>query len=220
MSKSREAKSFRTFQFKVESASENSDTGMIKGYASTFGNVDQGWDIVDPGAFTKSIQESKGRWPILLDHDSTKQVGWNIEASEDNYGLRVNGEMQLITDEARNRYKLAKRAMELGTKMGLSIGYTTIKSEPDYDRPMVRHLKEVRLWEYSIVTFPMNEQASVDGVKKLFDGLKNRGYTQSQIEEALKKLGMQPGRSSEPPESMQADPELLQSVDRLLKLFS
>ena len=44
--------------------------------------------------------------------------------------------------------------------MGMSIGFFTIKSEPDRDDPVVRRILEVKLLEHSIVTFPM-KHASV-----------------------------------------------------------
>jgi phage head maturation protease len=40
----------------------------------------------------------------------------------------------------------------------LSIGFDPIK---DFVEDGVRHLKELRLWEVSVVTFPMNEAAIV-----------------------------------------------------------
>jgi uncharacterized protein len=49
---------------------------------------------------------------------------------------------------------------------GLSIGYETIQSTYDGD---IRHLTELRLWEISFVTFPINESAQVSGVKALSD---------------------------------------------------
>lgn len=214
-------KKYMQFEFKVEDASESNGIGTIKGYASTFGNVDQGMDVVERGAFSKSITEKKGKFPILLDHDVTKPIGWNIDASEDDYGLKIAGEIQLVTPDAINRYKLAKRAQELGVKSGLSIGYSVIKAEPDRDRPIIRRLKELKLWEYSFVTFPMNEQAaisSVKSIKKLFDELAERGYSDEDIQTALVKAGMLPDRQKPP--TLESDPETIQSAEKLLKLLA
>jgi hypothetical protein len=46
----------------------------------------------------------------------------------------------------------------------LSIGFETLQSSMDGD---VRQLKELRLWEFSVVTFPMNESAQISSVKSL-----------------------------------------------------
>lgn len=155
---------FKTFEFKADDVEEN---GTIRGYASTFGNVDLGLDVVDKGAFKKTISESKGKWPILADHDPYKQIGWNMRAEEDTKGLAIEGKLDLNVQIARERYSLTKTAQEIGGKMGLSIGYMTIKGEPDTKNPNVRRLKELKLFEYSIVTFPMNTEAMITMAKSM-----------------------------------------------------
>lgn len=152
----------KSFELEIKDADSN---GMIRGYASTFGNIDLGMDVVDKGAFKKSIKESKGLWPILADHDPTKQVGWNMRAEEDEKGLFVEGKLNLDVQAAKEKYSLAKTAMEAGAKMGLSIGYMVIKAEPDREKTMVRRLKELKMFEYSIVTFPMNTAAMITQMK-------------------------------------------------------
>jgi len=185
----------KTFEFKLEDADENK--GVIRGFASTFGNVDQGFDVVEKGAFKKTLQESKGLIPILADHDPSKQIGWNVRAEENDKGLFVEGRISLETEIARGKYALAKQALELGAKMGLSIGYATIKATSDKERPTVRILKELKLYEYSLVTFPMNTAAMVtaakswaegsqlDFVDNIFKAAKERGMDQFQLLKAL-----------------------------------
>ena len=46
----------------------------------------------------------------------------------------------------------------------MSIGFETLQSSMDGD---TRLLKELRLWEISVVTFPMNESAQIESVKSL-----------------------------------------------------
>lgn len=154
---------FKTFEFKADDVEES---GVIRGYASTFGNVDLGMDVVNKGAFKKTIRESKARWPILADHSPYEQLGWNLRAEEDSKGLAVEGKLDLNVQKARERYSLAKSAYDIGAKMGLSIGYVTIKAEPDTKNPNIRHLKELRLFEYSLVTFPMNTEAMITAAKQ------------------------------------------------------
>lgn len=211
-------KEFKTFEFKVSTAEANGDIGYIEGYASTFGNIDLGDDVVDKGAFNKTIKDKKGVFPILLDHMPTKQIGWNLEASEDDYGLHVKGEIQLITEEAKNRYLLAKRAKDLGTKSGLSIGYSAVKAEPDKNQKQVRRLKELKLYEYSLVTFPMNEMASITqakAVEAFFDRVQKQGYDVNELFEALEKLGVKSKQTQAA--SSEIDPNVLQSMDKLIK---
>lgn len=207
---------FKTFGFEFKEVSEK---GLIRGYASTFGNVDQGLDIVDKGAFKKTLKENMAI-PILADHDSTKQVGWNLKAEEDNTGLFVEGELMINDVQlAKERYAIAKKAIELGAKAGISIGYMTIQASPDTKNPLIRHLKELKLFEYSLVTFPMNVEAMVTAAKSfqcvdkarfLIEQLKEAGVSRSDLEIALR----------EEAATASNDPTLLsQSMDRLIERF-
>lgn len=198
------------------------DNGTIRGYASTFGNVDLGLDIVDKGAFKKSIKESRGLIPILADHDPDKCIGLNIRAEEDDKGLFIEGKLNLDVQLARERYSLSKQFLAAGAKAGLSIGYMTIKAEPDRDKPMVRRIKEVKLYEYSFVTFPMNTAAMVTAIKSgkseitnyeliqnLINEMKTHGITEVDLRKAL---DMPAHRAADI-----SNPSIAQSLDNLLK---
>lgn len=155
-------KEIKSFPFKIAQVTES---GEFTGYASTFGETDLGGDVVEKGSFRKTLRESQGKIPVLDHHDPTRQVGWNLEAREDNRGLLVRGLLDLNVRVARERHSLMKMAVRVGGRTGLSIGFRTIKEEPDKKNPMIRRLKEIQLFEYSIVTFPMNPQAAVTTVK-------------------------------------------------------
>lgn len=133
------------------------DEGVIEGYGSVFGNVDQGGDIVAPGAFADSL--ASGRVvKMLRDHDLRKVIGVWDEVTEDGKGLRVKGRMALATQLGRETFELIKmRAMD-----GLSIGYRTID---DAISDGVRTIKSAELWEVSATPFPMNAEAVIDMAK-------------------------------------------------------
>jgi HK97 family phage prohead protease len=205
---------FKTFSLKLEDVDSD---GLIKGYASTFGNVDLGFDVVDKGAFKKSIRESSGKFPILADHDPSKQIGWNFRAEEDDTGLFVEGKLDLNVQSAREKYSLAKTAMEIGAKMGLSIGYMTIKAEPDREKPMVRHLKELKLFEYSIVTFPMNTEAMITSAKSLA-GVDRAQYLLSELAKSgISRDEMKTALQTEAALNQEDPNRYIQSLDSLLK---
>lgn len=207
---------FKTFPFEIKDVDSQ---GMIRGYASTFGNVDLGLDVVDKGAFKKTIKESQGKFPILADHSPSKQIGWNLRAEEDSNGLLVEGKLDMNVQLARERYSLSKTALEIGAKAGLSIGYMTIKAEPDAKQPQVRRLKELKLFEYSLVTFPMNMEAMVtaakglgeiDKARFLIEQLKQNGITTQDLELALRAEAV----------NQDYDPTKLgQSLDKLIESF-
>ena len=135
------------------------DQGVrIEGYASLFGNVDQGRDVVDAGAYAASLARLAargGRVKMLWQHDPAQPIGVWDEVREDKRGLYVKG--RILTDVARGREAAA--LIGAGAMDGLSIGYRTIKARKD-DKG-VRHLSELELWEVSLVTFPMLPEARV-----------------------------------------------------------
>lgn len=156
-------KEYQSFEFKLNGVS---DSGQFQGYAATFGNVDLGNDVVEPGAFEQSLRDSGGgKIPILDHHNPARQIGWNLEAREDSIGLFVRGQLDLNVQAARERHSLMKLAAQVGGRSGLSIGFQTLSDEPDPENFKIRRLKEVRLLEYSLVTFPMNTAAGVTRVK-------------------------------------------------------
>lgn len=160
----------KTLDFSFETKGVD-ETGVFEGYASVFGNVDGGGDIVEPGAFIESIVRSKkdGRIiPMLWQHDQREPIGIWSDIAEDSKGLYVKGQVLTESSElSRRAYALLKaRAMS-----GLSIGYKVPAggAEDDKARRGVRRLKKLDLFEVSIVTFPMNERARVTAVKAAED---------------------------------------------------
>lgn len=133
------------------------DAGVIEGYGSIFDTVDQGGDIVAPGAFSSSLRLGR-KVKMLWQHEPSEVIGVWDEIAEDERGLRVKGRLLTSVAKAAEAYELAKE----GALDGLSIGYRTVRS---MDRNGKRVILQADLWEISLVTFPMNELARVDAVK-------------------------------------------------------
>lgn len=154
----------KAFRFELESADEN---GEFSGYAAVFGNRDSGDDIIEKGAFARTIKEDFDRIKILSQHnDCELPIGKPIELREDDKGLFVRGK---ISDTQKGRD--IRTLLQDGVLNELSIGYDPVEFEFDSNAG-VRRLKEIKLWEISVVTWAMNEQAKVDEVKALTEGLK------------------------------------------------
>jgi hypothetical protein len=64
--------------------------GLIEGYASLFGAADQGGDIVEQGAYARSLKEGR-RIKMLWQHDPREPIGTWDEVREDERGLYVKG---------------------------------------------------------------------------------------------------------------------------------
>jgi hypothetical protein len=160
---------------KLRDVSTDSETRTFTGLASVFGNVDLGGDIVMPGAFTKSlnIHRANGSMPAMLFlHRMESIPGKWLDMRETDTGLHVKGKLS-NTPLGSEMHELLKD----GSLGGLSIGYLPTVS--DFDRSGNRLLKEVDLFEVSLVPLPMNVRATVTpGSIKELPGL----YTVTQFE--------------------------------------
>ena len=147
-----------------ESEVKSNEQGVFTGYGSIFGNEDQGNDVVQKGAFTKSLQERPAsKVKMLFQHKTDEPIGVFTEIYEDQKGLFVKGQLAMGTQKGRETYELLK----MGALDGMSIGFKADPTKQSYNENKrgVRTLKEVDLMEISLVTFPMNEQAMVQSVK-------------------------------------------------------
>jgi len=142
---------------------EDKDYGTFEGYGSVFGNKDLGNDVIERGAFLKSLKRRKPQnVKLLYQHKSDMPIGVFDEIKEDDHGLVVKGRLALKTQAGAEAYELLK----MGALDGLSIGFRVNPKEVSYDkRGNRRIIKEVDLMEVSLVTFPMNPQATVRSVK-------------------------------------------------------
>lgn len=142
-----------------------SDSGEFSGYGSVFGNKDSYGDIVAKGAFEKSLSKwrEKEKYPALLwQHKTDEPIGVYTRMEEDDNGLYVEGRLLKDDDD------LARRAyahLKAGSISGMSIGYMPIDESYDKERDAMI-LKELDLWEVSLVTFPANESAQIQSVKR------------------------------------------------------
>src|ERR1700710_1055678 len=142
--------------FALELKAEGDDR-TVEGWASTFGNKDAGNDIIVPGAFRESLTVRKPK--MLWQHDTGELIGMWDAATETEKGLYVKGRFA-DTPRGNEAYTLAK----MGALDSMSIGYSTLDYEYD-PKTNVRTLKQLELWEVSLVTFPMNEKATITTVK-------------------------------------------------------
>jgi uncharacterized protein len=181
------ARDYDTLDFKFELKSLN-DAGELEGYAAVFGNFDLGGDVIEQGAFTKSIEESGGEVPILYQHDRYEPIGVSTKLEQDRYGLRVKGQLNMDVQRARETRSL----MNQGAMKGLSIGYGAVKKSFSGS---VRHLKEVALKEFSPVVFPMNELA-VASVKANGDVVWEPELTLAALQRAVAAALNPPGKYS------------------------
>ena len=139
---------------------ENEDKGKFEGYASTFGNVDRTNDLIERGAFRKTVEALQGKIKVLENHDYNKRVGL-ARIEEDEHGLKVfDGKLNLEKQAVKDLYS----DMKFGLVDEFSVGFFI--KDYSYD-DKIRVIKEIELMEVSLVTIPANAEAKLTYVKNL-----------------------------------------------------
>lgn len=137
------------------------DTGSFSGYASIFGNVDFGGDVIERGAFKEIVTTKDNQVRMLFQHDTRNPIG-KASVIEDTKGLYFEGSLVLADPMARKSYEMIKA----GVMDGMSIGYDVLENGAEIKDNGVRYLTRLKLWEISPVVFGMNELARIESVKR------------------------------------------------------
>ena len=200
-------KKFLTVPFEMTGAEEkkvnNVSYGIIKGFASTYGNIDKGYDRIVKGAFDntlKAYKENKRQIRMFFQHDYMSVIGGFPAYNSDDKGLYVEGNINLDTQRGKEAYALAKQ----GVLTDFSIGYytkkynditETIKDENGTEVEIpVRELLDIELSEISLVTNPMNDKAIVTDIKsmtkisEISKLLKAKGFSNSEVNDMVYKI--------------------------------
>lgn len=163
-----------TIQFKDATGFKETEdgSGIFEGYASVFGNVDSYGDKVLKGAFSKSLAKSfpdNGAgipcyWSHRMD-DPEFILGKTVSAVEDEHGLKVRVSLYLDNPKAAAAY----RALKAGAVNQMSFAYEVLDSEfiPEKGAKFggVNELRELNIFEVSVVQIGANTSTSIDMVK-------------------------------------------------------
>ena len=152
------------------------DKGIITAYVSIFGNIDSDKHMVMPGAFTKTVSErgpqSKApRIKHLWQHSPYDVIGIPIEMAEDTKGLLVRSK---FGSDQFSQDKFQQHKDGLITEF--SIGYNVIKENTKEE---YNELEEIKLWEYSSVTWGANSLTHIvegkgDNIVDVLDQINTR----------------------------------------------
>ena len=160
MSKKLQHKSYEFSDLTVDSESRT-----ISGYASVFNVVDSDGDLITQGAFAKSLNENgvdsvKPRILHLYQHNPVQLLGRPSVLREDSKGLYFETTIAktALGDEVLELYRN-------GTIKEHSIGFQTVKSS---NKGSYNEISEVKLYEFSSVTWGANEHAQFTGFKSQF----------------------------------------------------
>lgn len=132
--------------------------GKFCGYASVFNVKDSYNDIILPSAFKNSLnlKNIKTDIKMLWQHKQDEPIGYFNVIKEDSVGLYVEGQILLDVRRGQEAYNLIKNK----SVNGLSIGYLVKDAEYD-SKNDARIIKEIELFEISVVTFPANQYSNI-----------------------------------------------------------
>lgn len=216
----------------AEIAAKMPADGIVEGYASTFDRTPDSYgDVIAKGAFARTLEEwhAKGEGglaiPLLYGHntdDPMHNIGRVTEAYEDDRGLFVRAEFDADNPTAQYARKLAAE----GRLYQFSFAYAIRDAgevELD-DGTSAYELRDLDLYEVSLVQIPANQNAVVTGVKGEPQTIELRprieGLTDEQREEFTKaiaeathnglEIGLKAGRRNS-----KADADELRSIREL-----
>ena len=147
-----------------------SDVPGIVAYASTFDRIPDAYgDVVRKGAFAKSIQaikDSGNNLPLLYGHvmdDPANIIGTVTDLKEDDHGLLIKADFDMENPMAQqvHRSVLSKAITKL------SFAFTVHDQAPVTleDGTKANELRELEIYEVSLVVVPANPRAQVIAAK-------------------------------------------------------
>jgi len=193
---------FKAIDIKGNVEDVDSKLRTITGYFSVFDNIDLDSDIIEKGAWKKSISERSNEIRYLYNHNWEKPLdkgSVNLLLEEDSYGLKFSAKIPKGLSYGDDLLIL----YENGIVDEHSVGFQTIKAHKENNG--VRILRELKLYEGSAVTMAANPLAKLTSVKssikdnnemiskilKLFKSSNLTDDTYVDLEIAVKQLQMQ-----------------------------
>lgn len=150
---------------------------FIEGYFSVYNSIykvcDGATESVAEGAFSNTLG---GDIRCLIDHETRLVLGRNksgtLELREDSHGLWGRVKVNRNDQDAMNLYERVKR----GDVDQCSFGFSIVSEDTDIKDDGSIHwtIREVKLYEVSVVTFPAYEDTSVSARKEQMEEIQKR----------------------------------------------
>ncbi|WP_461220965.1 HK97 family phage prohead protease [Lactococcus cremoris] len=189
IAKKKETRVFNISQLSTRAEGEEKAVA-IDGYAAVFNSKTNigGWfdEVIEPGAFSRSLSDN-GDIRALFNHNWDNVLGrtksQTLELKEDEKGLNFKVELP-DTSVARD----LTISMERGDINQCSFGFFITDEEWNYNvEPALRTIKEVELFEISIVSIPAYDdtEASLVRSKEIGESIEARTKLIKQIDSIL-----------------------------------
>ena len=139
----------------------------ISWYASTK-DKDRWWDIVEPKAFASALERYMTNPIVLLQHKADKPIWIVEEANIDDNWLFIKAKISQNTDWVVDLIKnWVLRAFSIW--YSIKDYETDVRELSDWTYDMTNIIKDLELYEISVVSIPMNPYALSKSVEDLFE---------------------------------------------------
>ena len=139
----------------------------ISWYASTK-DKDRWWDIVEPKAFQSALERYMTNPIVLLQHKTDKPIGVVESAEIDDNWLRIKAKISQNTDWVVDLIKnWVLRAFSIW--YSIKDYETDVRELADWTYDMTNIIKDLELYEISVVSIPMNPYALSKSVEDLLE---------------------------------------------------
>jgi HK97 family phage prohead protease len=154
--------------------------GEFTGYASVFGNKDSYGEVVRKGAFANTLAEWERKGlplSVLWGHNTSDpdfNIGEVITASEDDHGLKFHAKFDMESPKAVQSYRLVKsgRVNQMSFAYRVVDGaYVQPEGEGKSSADAFYELRELELYEISVVPIGANQETEILAVKSVIGSL-------------------------------------------------
>ncbi|UXE04743.1 capsid maturation protease [Arthrobacter phage Shambre1] len=144
----------KTFLAKATASADPEKRGQFEAIVSAFGNKDSQGDVIEAGAFTKTLAEwiVKGRpIPVVWSHqfsDPESILGQYISAEETDEGLKMVGQLELNWAKAARVHELMEKGLIVEFSISGKVRDYELIEDDDEDSwwPSMK-IKDIDLWE-------------------------------------------------------------------------
>ena len=169
--------------FDVVEKDGKSETLTIKGYANTV-SKDRTGDVIVKEAWTKGGMDDYLKNPIILAfHDYSRPVGTTVDYNVTDKGLEIVAEISKAAGEV---YNLIKDGVLKTFSVGFSIKDADYEKEDD-----TFYIKDLSLYEISVVSVPANQDSTFSLAKSFSDVEEYNSFKKSfgkEVEEVKEEL--------------------------------
>lgn len=176
---------YKSFEMKAD------EFGLIAGYFSTYDKTPDSYgDIIEPGAFTETIQKRKDSghpFPLCFNHDFSAVIGAvnSIEDTEKGPYIEANF---LNTQQAQD----VRQMLQSGAIYQFSFAYDILgarkPTKEEEAAGVTNVLTKLEVFEISVVTVPANQNAVATEVKSMEPETKQGRRNRKADEDIIKQI--------------------------------